>query len=118
MKNFFDVKNEIKNILDQYLDSLARGNEGHANVDELDFDEGIITFKATVIHKHANYIRNPFTGKRSRVEMYSVEQSVSAKINLLKPEQSDMSICVSSPVGDVCASLKDIIDIIISIMGA
>lgn len=117
MKNFFDVKNEIKNILDQYLDSLASGNEGHANVDELDFEEGIITFKATVIHKHANYTRNPFTGKRSRVEMYSAKESVSAKINLLRPEQSDMSICIRSPIGDICASLKDIINIIISIMG-
>ena len=70
------------------------------------------------MHQHANYLRNPITGKKVRIQVYEDHQTVSANINLLEPDKSDAKLCVSSPVGDICVSLKDVIDLIISIMEA
>lgn len=98
----------IKRILEEFLSHICAGNEGYAEVTTLEISGTHIKFEANLHHKHVTKILG------RRVVVYSATTSVSGDFDMSNPSDSDLKVCTSTPIGDLCCNLKDIIDIIMS----
>lgn len=73
--------------LRNFLDGLAQGNEGDAEIKKLTFDtaSGALDGEVKVIHRHSwGEVRNPLTGTKKKIYAYQLTQSAKFGFNFKK----------------------------------
>ena len=96
----------VARVMEDYCDSLAKGNRGDSDIEKLYLEGTTLSYKVKIRHWHQ--IKTFF----GRVTVYSLTTWAEGKVDVLNPDPDDVKFCVKSPVGDVCATLTDVIRII------
>lgn len=104
-----DIRNTpAANILEQYFDEIAQGNRGDADIELLELEGSTLRYKVKIRHHQVGRVRIPFNGTRN-ITIYSLTTHVKGKVDITNPDPDDQKICVNSPVGEICATLTDVI---------
>ncbi|MEB2280046.1 hypothetical protein LAV73_08520 [Lysinibacillus xylanilyticus] len=96
----------VREALNKFFDSTARGNEGHADVDRLVIEGTHVNFKVTIVHKH---ITKVFWKK---VTVYSLTTDVEEDFDVTNPDPDKLSYTVKIPGGSISISLLDVVQIL------
>ncbi|PGL92404.1 hypothetical protein CN943_21890 [Bacillus thuringiensis] len=96
----------VREALDRFFDSTAKGNEGHADVEEVNIDGTMVSFKVQIVHKHTQRIL------RNKITVYSLTTHVEGKFDILNPNESDLVYNIETPVGGMQVSLADTVKVL------
>jgi hypothetical protein len=111
-----DLRNTTAaNVLESYFDEVAQGNEGDAEIEELDLDGTTLRYKVKIRHHQVAKIRIPFNGTK-KVDVYSLTTFAEGKIDVKNPDPNDQKICVDTPVGQMCVNLTEIIELVATLV--
>jgi len=96
----------VREALDKFFDSTARGNQGHADVDRLVIEGTHINFKVTIVHKHVIKVFG------EKVTVYSLTTDVEGDFDVTNPDPDKLSYTVKIPGGSISVSLLDVVQIL------
>ncbi len=99
------------NVLEHFFDSIAQGNRGDADIEVLELDGTVLRYEVKIRHRQVAKIRIPFNGTKE-VIVYSLTTYARGKIDIQNPAPSDQTVCVDTPVGQICVTLTEVIAII------
>lgn len=99
------------NVLDYFFDNLAQGNRGDADIENLELEDTILRYKVKIRHHQVARIRIPFNGTRE-IAIYSMTTRAEGKIDIQNPDPNDQQACVDTPIGPLCATLTEVIDVV------
>ncbi|PFF14675.1 hypothetical protein [Bacillus cereus] len=100
----------VREALDKTFDAIAQGNDGHADVEEVQINGTLVTFKVNVVHKATTRILG------QRIVLYQLSTPVKGKFDVLHPDESDLKVQVKTPVGSIQVSLADTVKALASLV--
>lgn len=101
------IEDKVKNLIETALKPLAQGNEGYVKIEN--FELNFPNLKAKVLIRHKHVIKIRWDGSAT---LYAAKSYVIIDTNVIKPEASDLKVCVDTPVGQICITLADIFNTI------
>jgi hypothetical protein len=104
----------LPTLLTNFFTSIAAGNEGYAEIEDLRWENGYLIFNIKIRH-HQVFSEN-ILGKHIQFDVYDVTTYVKGKINPLDPSHGEINFCVDTPVGQQCITLKAILQHIVDIL--
>jgi uncharacterized protein YpmS len=105
---------DLASPLARFFNSIAAGNEGYAEVEELNWDSGSLVFNVKIRH-HQVFSEN-IAGKHVMFSVYDVTTYIQGKIDPLNLKDGEIKFCVDSPVGKLCITLKAILQFIVDFL--
>lgn len=92
---------------ERIFDEIAQGNRGDAEVEVLDLDGTTLRYKVKIRHFHEIRILG------RRVTVYSLTTHAEGTIDIQNPNPDDQRVCVNSPVGEICVTLAEVIELVL-----
>ncbi|MBE2973402.1 hypothetical protein [Priestia megaterium] len=106
------IRGTAIHLIEDYLETLAVGNEKKASVQELNLNGSKLSFKAEVVSKQRNKL---WAGQY--ITVYSITTTVTAEVDLLNIAGSDVKVCVNTPAGPACADIDDLARALAGVIG-
>ncbi|HUY32799.1 MAG TPA: hypothetical protein VMV69_08455 [Pirellulales bacterium] len=99
-------------VVHDFFQHLAQGNEGSATVKKLDLDGTRLDFSVDVRHRQTAKIKIPFDGTKTIV-LIDDTTNVSGTVDLLHPDPSDVNLRIDTPFGPIKFSILQLIEVLV-----
>lgn len=97
--------------LERFFDSICAGNRGDAKIEKMQLDGSTVSYGVEL--RHWQVWDSPF----GRVTVYSLTNHVKGSFDLKDPSTwKNQKVCTSSPVGDICFTLDQLVEVLIVVL--
>jgi len=106
-----DVRLEsLVSILDKFFDGLSAGNQGRADVEELQWNEKNHSFDFKIKVRHHHVFSEKILHKDVILNVYDVTTYVQGTVFPTDLKQTQIKFCIDTPIGQRCLDLHVIIE--------
>jgi len=100
----------LASILDKFFDGLSAGNQGRADVEELQWNDKNHSFDFKIKVRHHHVFSEKILHKDVILNVYDVTTYVKGTVFPTDLNQTEIKFCIDTPVGQKCIDLHLIIE--------